>query len=207
MPFTALLDACVIYPVGLRDTLLTISETGLYRVTWSPNILEEARRNILADLADLPPADLDRSFAAMARAFPDALITGHEALIDAMTNHPKDRHVLAAAVTDGVQVIVTFNLRDFPPESCAPYEIDVQHPDEFLAYALELDPEAVITALAYQAAKRRKPATSLGELLTDLSSALPEFTASVRSELAHIDPGEPWLRDITPADVDIGTAR
>ncbi len=166
MPFTALLDACVLYPVGIRDTLLTVAETGLYRPVWSAHILDETRRNILADLPDLHPDQLDRTFNAMHRAFPDAIVTGYEALTTVMINHPKDRHVLAAAVTGGAQVIVTYNQRDFPPAACDPYRIDVQHPDEFLDYALELNPETVITAIAYQAHKRHHPPATTGQLLT-----------------------------------------
>jgi len=31
-----------------------------------------------------------------------------------MTNHPKDRHVLAAAVRCNAEVIVTHNVKEFP---------------------------------------------------------------------------------------------
>ena len=148
------LDACVLFPVGLSDTLLSIAEAALYLVLWSAEILDETRRNILDDLPDLDPEQLERTFAAMHHAFPDALAAGHETLTATMTNHPKDRHVLAAAVAGGAQVLVTSNRRDFPPAACEPFAIDVQHPDEFLDYALELDPETVITTLAYQASIR-----------------------------------------------------
>jgi predicted nucleic acid-binding protein len=50
----------------------------------------------------------------MTRSFPDALVPGYESLVDGMTNDPKDRHVLAAAVRANAEVIVTFNRRDFP---------------------------------------------------------------------------------------------
>jgi predicted nucleic acid-binding protein len=40
--------------------------------------------------------------------FADAWVKGHESIIPAMTNDPKDRHVLAAAVVSGAQTIVTF---------------------------------------------------------------------------------------------------
>ena len=40
-------------------------------------------------------------------------LCGYEQLIPRMTNHEKDRHVLAAAVPGQVPIIVTFNLRHF----------------------------------------------------------------------------------------------
>ena len=54
----------------------------------------------------------------MTRAFPDAAVTGHESLIEAMTNDTADRHVLAAAITVGADVIVTDNVRHFPATAC-----------------------------------------------------------------------------------------
>jgi len=37
-----------------------------------------------------------------------------------MTNHPKDRHVLAAAVGGGARKLVTANLQDFPDHTLTP---------------------------------------------------------------------------------------
>ena len=58
-------------------------------------------------------------------AFPDALVVGYEALIGKMVNDPKDRHVLAAAVRGGAEVLVTENLRDFPVDAVRLYDIKV----------------------------------------------------------------------------------
>jgi len=71
----------------------------------------ELRRNLLR--RGLPAELVDRRIRQMTWAFPDAMVTGYESLVDAMTNHPKDRHVLAAAVRANAEVIVTFNLSDF----------------------------------------------------------------------------------------------
>ncbi len=112
---SAVLDACVLYPIGLRDTLLNVAEAGLFRVLWTDEILAETARNIGEDTSGLTAAHLEKTFAAMRRAFPEAMVHGHEPLAESMTNHPKDRHVLAAAVAARADVVVTVNLRHFLP--------------------------------------------------------------------------------------------
>lgn len=81
-------------------------------------------------------AQADRRIAAMKTAFPEALVTGYIALIPSMTNHPKDRHVLAATVAAGAPVIVTSNLRDFPRQALEPLAISAQSPDLFLFHPI-----------------------------------------------------------------------
>jgi hypothetical protein len=46
----------------------------------------------------LEPAKARRREEELRRHFPEAWVEGYKPLIDAMTNHPKDRHVLAVAV-------------------------------------------------------------------------------------------------------------
>jgi hypothetical protein len=48
--------------------------------------------------------------------------------------------VLAAAVRANVEVLVTFNLRDFPAPALEPFDIIAVHPDEFLLDQLDLYP-------------------------------------------------------------------
>jgi hypothetical protein len=101
--YAAVLDTCVLYPATLRDVLLSLADTGLYRPLWTGDILTELERNLLTRPADRPsdqsglrdPATRQATVAyllgEMTRAFEDALVTGYEPLIPAMTNHPKDR--------------------------------------------------------------------------------------------------------------------
>jgi predicted nucleic acid-binding protein len=94
--FPAFLDTCVLYPAYLCDTLLRLAEVSAYRPLWSTQVLDELRRNLVE--RGLPPDRVDRRITQMTRSFPDAMVTGYESLIDGMSNDPKDRHVLAAAV-------------------------------------------------------------------------------------------------------------
>ena len=78
-----------------------------FRVLLTDEILAETAHNIVEDTPDLTAAHLEKTFAAMRRAFPEAMVRGHEHLAESMTNHPKDHHVLAAAVAAQTGVVVT----------------------------------------------------------------------------------------------------
>jgi predicted nucleic acid-binding protein len=151
MPFSAVLDTCVLYPNALRDTLLRIAESGVYQPLWSERILEE-----LEGVLERKGWKADHVLQCMREAFPDATVSGWEPLESSMTNDPKDRHVLAAAIRGHADVIVTANLSDFPSKSLDGFDVEVQHPDVFLCYELEFAPEMIIQALFEQAADTGK---------------------------------------------------
>lgn len=50
-----------------------------------------------------------------------------------------DRHVVAAAIRAGAQVIVTANVKDFPAAALEPFNIEAQHPDVFIVGLIDLD--------------------------------------------------------------------
>ncbi len=147
-PFRVVLDANVLYPFSLRDTLLRAAGAGLYQMYWTDEILDEACRNLVKDgRVSLEQAARLRS--AMTRAFPESMVTDYAGLIPSMTNDPKDRHVAAAAVRAGAQVIVTTNLRDFAQ---MPKGIESQSPDDFLGHLFDLSPELLVEIVREQAA-------------------------------------------------------
>jgi hypothetical protein len=120
----------------------------------------------------------------MATAFPDAAVTGYASLIDELTCHPKDRHVLAAAVRADAAAIVTFNTTDFPNDSVDPFEIEVIDPDKFLLDQLDLAPGTVVDELTEQAAANRREPRTLPQLLDALVRAgIPAFADEVRRQL------------------------
>jgi hypothetical protein len=105
------------------------------------------------------------------------MVTGHEALITAMKNDEKDRHVVAAAVKAGAQMIVTSNLKHFRE---LPEGIEAQSPDDFLCNLFDLDPDGMVELVREQAAALKKPKRSYEELLDGLSKFVPEFVAALR---------------------------
>ena len=124
--FVVVLDANVLYPFLVRDVLLRFAEGGLYRARWSMQILDEWNAALISDKPALRTSVLSAR-DAMGRTFPEAMVDGYEYLIPALELPDKnDRHVLAAAIVSGAQHIITENLRDFPPEVLAPFDIEVE---------------------------------------------------------------------------------
>lgn len=112
------------------------------------------------------------------------MVTGYESLIDGMANDPKDRHVLAAAVRANAEVIVTYNLRDFPEPALKPYDILAVHPDDFLLDQLDLYAGLTVAVIEQQAASYRREPTTVAGLLPLLERAgLPRFTAEFRRHI------------------------
>ena len=159
---TALLDANVLYPAGLRDFLLRLADQYLYAPLWSADIHAEWIGSVLADRPDLTADVLQRTRTVMDRHFPDAVVTGylaHAAGLD--LPDADDIHVLAAAIEGGADVIVTRNLRDFPADRLAPHDLTAQHPDVFIADLFDADPEAVLAAVrGHRAALKNPPRTA-----------------------------------------------
>jgi len=182
MAFAATYDACILYPAGMRDLLIRLAMTGLFRAVWSDQILDEMVRSILHNRPDLTTAQLDRTRQLMCDAVPDCLVTGHDCLIEALVlPDPNDRHVLAAAIRSGSQVIVTENLKDFPPEALSPYGVEAQPPDLFLLHLIDLSPTTVAATIERQAAALKHPPITVAELLDRLAdSGLPRSVAALR---------------------------
>ena len=149
------LDACVLLPMPLCDTLLRLAEEPAFYVPcWSQETLEEVRRNLIGKWR-YTAEQADRRVRAMREAFEDAEVTGYESLVPAMTNHPGDRHVVAAAVLAGADAIVSNNVKHFPRAALSPYGIELLTADEFLVRQFHLDADGVLAKLEAQAQKRR----------------------------------------------------
>jgi predicted nucleic acid-binding protein len=183
--FRVVLDANVLFPFTLRDTLLRAAAAGYFQLYWSAEILDEAQRNLVGH-GFMNAEQAARLFAAMQGAFPEATVTDHESLIDGMPNHEKDRHVAAAAVKSGAQVIVTFNTKDFHD---LPEGMEAHSPSTFLTDLLDLDPAGVIDLLRKQAAALKRPPKTFDQLLDGLAKTTPGFVEQVRTRLEDDDLG------------------
>lgn len=148
------LDACVLYPVVVRDLLLTTFD--LFEPLWSAEIIDEMRRNVLADYPSIDVDAIDRNLIGpMTRTFPNASITGYEALVDSMDNQAKDRHVATAARHAKSDAIVTYNVRDFRGQALIDADIEIITPPDLVARWLSEEPTVVALAVERMAQRKR----------------------------------------------------
>jgi len=127
-------------PPPLRDLLMELAMTDLFKARWSNRIHEEWMRNLL-----------------------------------------KNRHVVAAAIKGRADVIVTFNLSDFPASALEPWSLEAQHPDEFLANLIDLAPDSVAAAVRTCRLRLKRPPKTIDKYLDILArQSLPESTTMLR---------------------------
>jgi len=187
MAFTAFLDTCTLFGGYLCDTFLRLAEAETYRPLWSADVLDELHRNLLR--RGLAEPAVNHRINSMRRAFPDADVTGYQSLMPGLTCDEKDRHVLAAAIRGSADVLVTFNISDFPARSTEQFDLDVITPDDFLLDQLDLHPSTVIEALDGQADAYRRPPVSTDELLHRLTAAgVPRFSQDAQLQINRPPP-------------------
>lgn len=167
---TVVYDACVLYPAALRDFLMHLAVTNLFRARWTDMIHDEWIRNVLKDRPDLEARQLVRTRQLMDANVLDCLVTEYESLIPSLAlPDENDRHVLAAAIRCGADSIVTFNVKDFPKSSLEPYGIVAIHPDQFVLSRMVLAPSIVCSAAKRQRANLRNPPKNVDEYLDCLT--------------------------------------
>lgn len=178
--FHVLIDACVLANQGVCDLLLSLAERPrLFVPHWSAYILEEVKRTH-RDKLSWPDALVEFYQREIKATFPEADVAGYEKFLPALTNHEKDRHVLAAAICGGCSVILTFNLEDFKPEHLQEHNVCAVHPEDYLVTLYELEPQQVIAVLGEIAGRRRMETE---DVLIRLGSVIPKFSSRVLSDL------------------------
>lgn len=168
MPFSiiAVYDANILHPAPIRDLFIRIAQTGIVRAKWTEMIHEEWIRNVLKNNPQITRERITQTKKMMNEAIRDCLVTDYEILIDSIQlPDVDDRHVLAAAIQSNAEIIVTYNLKDFPIATLEKFNIEALHPDDFLSSLFEQAPKQLCAAIARQRESLRKPPKSATELL------------------------------------------
>ncbi len=182
--FRVCIDACVLANFGVADLLLRLSSRPRQLVPiWSEEILDETYRTHTTKLGwDETIAGSFRD--ALRTHYPEALCTGYEHLIPAMTNQEKDRHVLAAAVKARASLILTFNLGDFRDADLAPWGLKAKSPDDYLTALYEMDSAPIAKTLGGIAERRKAKGDTLEDVVLRLGQSLPRLAAHLYDDLA-----------------------
>lgn len=180
--FTVVYDACVLYPAPLRDFLMQLALTDLFRAKWTQRIHEEWISNLLSNRPDLTRERLERTRDLMNLHVRDCLVDNYEHLENEIQlPDTDDRHVLAAAIKARADAIVTFNLKDFPQEVLEKYDIEAMHPDDFIFSQVGLSSAAVCGAAKRCRQRLANPPRSVDEYLSTLESqGLPQAVSALR---------------------------
>jgi len=105
-------------------------------------------------------------------AFPDANIIKYARLIASVSlPDSDDRHVLVAAVRCDADIIVTTNLKDFPAHYLQEFDIEAQHPDQFISILIDLDPEKALQAFRSQVERLKNPPLTPDQVLNTLNKS------------------------------------
>ncbi len=167
----AVLDACVLYPAPLRDFLMHLAVLDTFQAKWTEKIHTEWIRNVLKNRPDLKQEHLERTKRLMNEHTRDSLVDNYEKLIDSLhLPDENDRHVLAAAIHSKANLIVTFNLKDFPAKEIAKYEIEAIHPDKFIKMLIENEADSVYEAARNQWQSLKNPPKPLNDFWEILAS-------------------------------------
>lgn len=169
--FTVVLDANVLANALARNVILSLAEAGLFRPRWSVAILDETERTLVKIIGDKETAKRQRT--RIEQAFEDGLVAGFEQLIELirLPDDPDDRHVVAAAITTRASVIVTENVRHFPPDVLSRFEIEALRIDDFIADVIDLSETEAVAALRRMRERFRNPALTPDALVERMEQA------------------------------------
>lgn len=181
--FTAVIDANVFYGARLRSLVLFLAQTKIFRARWTDDISAEWIGNLREKRA-IADEKLALLRTLVDRTVLDCRVTGYEPLIGSFKlPDVNNEHVLAAAVKTRADVIVTFNLKDFPADILTPLGIEAKHPDIFLLDLFGISTDAFIAAVEADFRHYRTPAITFSDYAASLSKAGIPGTAARIAEL------------------------
>lgn len=130
----------------------------------------------------IPASRHEKLRSLMNASIRDCSVTGYEPLIAGIDlPDPDDRHVVAAALRCRADLIVTFNLGDFPDDKLTDLAVSAISPDDFLLDLIGLDIKVVWACIQQIVDSRTSPPASIDDVLGQLErSGIIEATAMLR---------------------------
>ncbi len=179
-------DACALYSITMADLLTSLGEAGLYHPRWTHEIHDEWIRNLIENRGQSGAVTREKLEArrdAMIEAIEGSLVEDYGDLVPTLIlPDADDRHVLAAAIKAEANLILTINLKDFPSQTLAAWNLTAKHPDEFTTDLLQANQDAVVAVLQEMRARRKRPPISAADFLAQLErQGLKNFVAALRN--------------------------
>jgi hypothetical protein len=155
----------------------------MVQAKWTDEILDEMLQALSRNRQDILSGKLDRLRQLMNGAVRDCLVSGYESLIEGLKlPDPGDRHVLAAAIKAGAQVIVTSNLKHFPVADLRQWDVEAKSPDDFVLDQVGIDGRTVAACVQQIADPRTRPPRDVEDVLSQLErDGLVESIAALRT--------------------------
>lgn len=165
--FTAFLDTNVIYPIIIRDILFWFAHYDLFTPKWSEDIFREWKSVMVRKGVGLK--EIKKRINTVKEAFPDAMVENYEQLSIGLELPDKnDRHVLAAAIKAQADIIVTNNIKDFPPDYLSEFGLSVKNADGFLVDIIDLNSQIALEAFREMVLYKANPLLDEYDILTSL---------------------------------------
>jgi predicted nucleic acid-binding protein len=159
---------------------MQLAVDDLFRPKWTTDIHQEWISVLERKRPDIGLVRLEKRRNQMDAKVRDPHVTDYKSLEGTLRlPDENDRHVLAAAIVGNCDVIVTYNLKDFPKAILRKFDLEAQHPDTFLANHLDIFPGKFCAAVQKVRQRHRKKKYSLGEYLDGLTEI--ELVATVTS--------------------------
>jgi predicted nucleic acid-binding protein len=163
--YTAVLDACVLFPRLQRDVLLSLAHADLYTARWTQEIEREWTTSVVEKYPDAVEK-VPKLLEQMRAAIPDCLIVDYELFIPSVIlPDENDRHVLAAAIRGNADAIVSLNTKDFPAHVLAQFDVEIQTPDQFVLNQIMLNPPKALTAIKKMRARWNRPGMTAADMI------------------------------------------
>lgn len=184
---TALLDANILYPAPIRDIFMHLGLEALLKIRWTDDIHREWIDALIRNEPHRERKKLERTRDKMDLHIYDAKIFDYQHLIpDLDLPDPDDRHVLAAAIVGQCNLIVTQNIKDFPPAVLDAYGIEAIHPDDCLGELLQTYQTPFCAVIKTIRANLKNPPYSVDDYLNALDRVGLAGTATRLREFADL---------------------
>ena len=183
----ALLDANILASMTLTDIFVQLAVDDLFHARWTNDIHREWVAAVLRYRPQIDRQSLERRRLQMDTETREALVSGYENIIDGLClPDDGDRHVLAAAIHGGCDLIVTKNLKHFPSDALSAHGIETQHPDTFLMEHLGRFPLLFCKSVRQVLHRAKRPPYTVEQYLASLKRADVKMTASELEQYVHL---------------------